>query len=212
MEKIDYDKIKSDEMWREIPDCNGRYLISTDDRIIDREPVNLDYNSVWTYEKDRTRNISISNVVRLTTKGNKRKVFTYSHIKKRTFPELYDISRDEINEIKERINANQYAVTYDLDTFNKLVFPNRLYYILDVTQYEGKKWRMPTRVFIDDKKLTFTLLKGHKYLGVGLTHLILFDNLYPKNGKPFAEDPNNERRRKWIQSKRGSTKEYIMDF
>ena len=209
MLKVDYDKIKSDEMWREIPDCNGRYLISTDDRIVDREPVYLDCNSVWTYEKDRTRNISVSNVVRLATKGNKRKVFTYSHIKKRTFPELYDISRDEINEIRERIEKNKVAVTYDLDTFNRLIYPNKLYYILDVTQYEGKKWRKPTKVEIDDKNHTFTLFKKHKYIGVGVFNLIHFNDLMPRNGKPFAEDEAKERRRLWMKEKRGSQKEYI---
>ena len=129
MEKIDYDKIKKEEMWREIPDYNGRYLISTDDRIIDREPVNLDYNSVWTYDKERTRRISITNVVRLSD-GKKRKYFTYSHIKKMVFPELYEISDKEIQDIKDRINANVVSVTYDLDTFNRLVYPNKLYYLL----------------------------------------------------------------------------------
>lgn len=211
MEKVDYDKIKKEEMWREIPDYNGRYLISTDDRIIDREPVNLDYNSVWTYDKERTRKISITNVVRLSD-GKKRKYFTYNHIKKMVFPELYEISEKEIQDIKDRINANVVSVTYDLDTFNRLVYPNKLYYLLDVTQYEGKKWKKPRKVYIDDKKLTFTLLKGHKYLGIGLFNLIHFDNYFPKNAKPYAEDPATEQRRIWVKNKRGSTKEYNMEI
>ena len=211
MEKINYDKLPKNEIWREIPDYDGRYLISTDDRIIDQEPQTLDYNSVWCYEKERTRNVSIDNGVRLV-KNNKVTQKRYYHVKRKTFPELYDISKDEINNIKERIRDNQFAITYDLDTFNRLIYPNRLYYILDVTQYENKKWRKPTKVYIDERKLTFTLLKGHKYLGIGLFNLILFDNYFPKNGKPFALDPSTERRKLWIRNKRGSTRVCNMDF
>lgn len=207
MEKVNYDNVK--HIWREIPGFDNRYLMSTDDRVLDLQPEIMDYNSVWVYEKERKRELVISNVVRLV-KDDKQIVFTFNKLKKEIFPELYSISEEEINEIKERINNNKIAVTYDLDTFNRLIYPNKLYYILDVTQYEGRKWRKPTKVEIDDKNHTFVLFKGHKYLGVGITHLIKFDNLFPKNGKPYEENPNNERRKLWARNKRGSTKERNM--
>ena len=207
MEKVNYENME--HIWREIPGFDGRYLISTDDRVLDLQPENMDYNSVWVYEKERKRELSVSNVVRLM-KNEKQIILTFNKLKKEIFPELYTISDEEINEIKERIEKNKVAVTYDLDTFNRLIYPNKLYYILDVTQYDGRKWRKPTKVEIDDKNHTFVLFKGHKYLGIGLKNIIKFDNLFPKNGKPYEENPYNERRRLWAKNKRGSTKEYNM--
>lgn len=210
MEKVNYDNVE--HIWREIPGYDGRYMMSTDDRVLDLQPDVMDYNSVWVYEKERKRELVVNDNAVFLMKDGKQLSFRFYKLKKEIFPELYAITDEEINEIKERIVKNKVAVTYDLDTFNRLIYPNRLYYILDVTQYEGRKWRKPTKVEIDDKKLTFTLLKGHKYLGIGIRNLIKFVDLFPKNGKPFAENPNNERRRLWVKNKRGSTKEYNMGF
>lgn len=208
MEKIDYDKLRKEEIWREIPGYDGRYIMSTWDKVIDTQPVYLVGTSVWDYEAERKRELKFTDIITLR-KNNKPLQKIYNHVKRDTFPDLYTISAEKVEEIKERISKNKVAVTYDLDTFNRLIYPNKLYYILDVTQTVGKKWRKPRKVTIDDENLTFTLLKGHKYLGLGLSNLIKFKDLFPVNSKPYLEDENKERRRLWIKNKRGSTKEYI---
>ena len=210
MKKVNYDKVE--HIWREIPGFDGRYMMSTDDRVIDLQPEIMDYNSVWIYEKERKRDLVINNNAVYLMKDSKQFVFRFYKLKKEVFPELYFISDEEINEIKKRIEKNKVAVTYDLDTFNRLIYPNKLFYILDVTQIEGRKFRIPTKVEIDDKNHTFVLFKGHKYLGVGLKNIIKFDDLFPKNAKPYEENPNKEKRRLLMKKKRGSTKEYNMSL
>jgi hypothetical protein len=208
MEKVNYDNVE--HIWREIPGYDGRYMMSTDDRVVDLQPEVMDYNSMWLYEKERKRDLVIKHNAVYLTKDGKRFAFRFYNLKREVFPELYYISDEKINEIKERIEKNKIAVTYDLDTFNRLIYPNRLLYILDVTQTEGRKWRIPTKVEIDDANHTFVLYKGHKYLGVGLKYIILFDDLFPKNGRPYEEDPYKENKRCGMKKKRGSTKEYNM--
>ena len=209
MEKVDYDKLRTEEVWREIPGYNGRYIMSSWDNVIDTEPELMEFNSVWNYEAERKRILKYTHIIHFMKNGKQvQKIF--NHVRKDTFPDLYTISDEKVNEIKERISNNKVAVTYDLDTFNRLIYPNKLYYILDVTQTKDKKWRKPTKVEIDDKNHTFVLFKGRKYLGIGLFNLIKFKDLFPGNSKPYAEDTAKERRRLWIKKKRGSKKEYRM--
>lgn len=110
-----------------------------------------------------------------------------------------------IQSLKEKANT-QDSITYDMDTFNAIIYPNKLIKLYDKTynvshhldNKDRRKhlWKKPSIVPIS-KDGKFLIKKGHIYFGYGYTNLIYINNMIPKNGKPFEEPITKEYMREY---------------
>lgn len=111
-----------------------------------------------------------------------------------------------IQTLKEKA-MTQDSITYDMDTFNAIIYPNKLiklydktYNALDKTDPKDRRkhlWKKPSIVPIS-KDGKFLIKKGHIYFGYGYTNLIYINgNMIPKNGKPFEEPITKEYMREY---------------
>lgn len=178
--KITYNE---ETIWRTIPNTNERYKISNTGIIIDLVPG-------FSWGKQPRELESTNNFYCVTNARGQR---VHKHINTfilETFPDLYRISDTRKKEIKEKINI-QDSITYTVDEFNKLIYPNKVLYIYNKYDNDRYHWKKPQKISIKDNK-TFTLHKKYKYFGVGTTHLIKFDGLFPKNAKPYADLPQKQ--------------------
>lgn len=169
-------------IFREIPNFEGRYLIDLEGRIIDTNPY---FFNEWRFiETSRGR-------VGLMKEGKQRTYYIVNLIKS-TFPEV-SISDDELNEIKQRVEY-QDSITLDIDTFNKFIFPNKIIKIFDKTwnkTHKKKDWKKPSPVTIRNGKIL--IKKNHIYFGYGTRGLIYIkSNCLPYNGKQFEEHPSKQ--------------------
>lgn len=184
------------KQWRYIEDTNERYIISTDGIVIDlkpqigpldeelREPREIDF-------QEQTDSYNIGK----KTKG------IYPLLRK-TFPEYYTVSEEELNNLRQRAETQQ-SITYNVDLFNRLIFPNTLLAIYDTTcnKVQFLKNEKPSRVRIKDNG-SFTLYKDRTYFGIGTKNIIHFDNLIPSNAKSWGERPN----KRWYQENTGKNR------
>ena len=172
--------------FREIPDFKGRYLIDLEGRIIDTTP--------YFYKKYRFLRTKYGKVGLM--KEGKERTYLIVNLIKSAFPEV-TISEKELNDIKQRLE-NQDTITFDIDTFNKFIFPNKILKLFDKTYnvyHKKKEWKKPLPVSIHNGKIL--LKKGHYYFGWGTTHLIrIKGNCIPQNGKQFEEHPSKQTMRK----------------
>ena len=174
--------------WRYIEGYDERYIISTEGMIIDLQPQigPLD-------EEDRSpREVAFNEATESVNLGARAR--TIFKLLRETFPDYYVPTEKEINDVKERI-SKQDSITYNVDFFNKLIFPNTLLTIYDTTcnkvQFFKNAKQKPSRVRIKDNG-SFTLFKDRTYFAVGTKNIIHFKDLFPVNAKPWAEKPNKE--------------------
>ena len=187
------------EEFRIIPNFDSRYLIDLEGRIIDTRPVHyLEDDKDWRFVHTKYGKVGL-------TKNGVQRIYSIVNLIKSAFPEV-TISEGELNDIKQRLE-NQDTITFDIDTFNRFIFPNKIIKLFDKTYnvyHKKKEWKKPLPVSIHNGKIL--LKKGHYYFGWGTTHLIrIKGNCLPYNGKQFEETnptakeimrKKNERKRK----------------
>lgn len=188
--------------WRYIEGYDERYIISTEGMIIDLQPQigPLD-------EEDRSpREVAFNEATESVNLGARAR--TIFKLLRETFPDYYVPTEEEINGIKERI-SKQDSITYNVDFFNRLIFPNTLLTIYDTTcnkvQFFKNAKQKPSRVRIKDNK--FTLYKDRTYFAVGTKNIIHFKNLIPNNAKSWGERPSKS----WYQENEGKNR-YITEL
>lgn len=194
-------------MYREIKNTNGRYTINEEGIILDSNPKYLQYPDYdWSVKLTDPREIhpDDKDLVYLQLKGvtKNRNIFL---IMRETFPELYTLSDERLEEYKARINdPSQKTVTFQISDINKLLFPNEIYIIYCKYNNDRKHWKKPFKINLHNGKY-YTLNKDWQYFGVGTRYLIHFKDLLPYNGKPFGEYQNKEFYRNSIDKKKKLT-------
>lgn len=165
------------EEFREIPNFNSRYLIDLEGRIIDTNPY---FFNEWRFIETSRGRVGLM-------KNGVQRIYSIVNLIKSAFPEV-TISDVELNDIKQRVEC-QDSILYDIKTFNRFIFPNKIIKLFDKTYnvyHKKKEWKKPLPVSIHNGKIL--LKKGHYYFGWGTTHLIrIKGNCLPYNGKQFEE-------------------------
>lgn len=185
------------KQWRYIEDTDERYIISTDGTVIDlkpqigpldeelREPRELEL-------QEQTESYNIN--------SNTRGVYP---LLRKIYPEYYTVSDEELDDLRQRAETQQ-SITYSVDFFNRLIFPNTLLTIYDTTCNKVKFFKnakqKPLRVRIKDNK--FTLFKDRTYFAIGTKNIIHFKNLIPSNAKSWGERPNKT----WYKENEGKNR------
>ena len=180
-------------MWREIPDYDGRYLINEDGDIIDLRPERT--NEQWWWEDVGHKMLTATSGVVGLVRNGKFKTRNVRPIIREVFRDIILLSEEREQEIMTKAET-QDSITYDIDEFNKMIWPNTLIKLYDKTYNASHHinpndkrknlWRKPLEVPIKDGKIT--IKKGHTYIGYGLTNLIYIKkNMIPYNGKPMEE-------------------------
>lgn len=179
-------------MWREIPGFNGRYVINQEGDIMDLRPEKSD-DQHWTTPIEYRMLVSNTGKVSLVKNGR------YKHKKvvlllKEVFKDLLLLGEEEIDLLNEKAKT-QDSITYTIEDFNKLIYPNKLIKLYDktynVSHHIDPKdrrrtlWRKPNVVPMTNGKIL--IKKGHTYFGYGLTNLIYIKDMIPYNGKPMEE-------------------------
>ena len=143
------------KQWRYIEDTHERYIISTDGTVIDLKPQigPLDEELREPREIDFQEQTDSYNINR-KTKG------IYPLLKK-TFPEYYTVTEEEMEDLKQRAETQQ-SITYNVDLFNRLIFPNTLLTIYDTTcnkvQFFKNAKQKPSRVRRTEKSSDLQLV------------------------------------------------------
>ena len=130
--------------------------------------------------------LSVEGYYKIRMTNGKQKCFRPDMLQLQLFPELYAISRSRVNEIKCIIKTCR-GISYDIDEFNRLIFPNKLIHLYDKgTDEEWKRnkkekynWLRPRRVKIEDGR--FTLYGDHNYFGMGTRTFIHIKDCFPIN-------------------------------
>lgn len=183
------------EYWKEIPNYDGRYLINVEGDVMDLRPEKSD-DQHWTTPIEYRMLISNTGKVALVKDGKQysKKIVL---LLKEVFKDLLLMSEEEIDLLKEKAKT-QDSITYTIEDFNKLIYPNKLIKLYDktynVSHHIDPKdrrrtlWRKPNVVPMTNGKIL--IKKGHTYFGYGLTNLIYIKDMMPYNGKPTQEPPS----------------------
>lgn len=183
-----------DMEWKEIPNYEGRYIINIDGDVIDLRPERND-DQHWT-TKIEQRYLKTNNGYVNLTRGTQQKSKKINVLLRELFEEELLMSKEEMSELEEKA-MTQDSITYTIEDFNRIIWPNKLLKLYDktynVSHHLDKKdrrktlWRKPLEVPVKDGKIL--IKNGHTYFGYGLTNLIYINRcMIPRNGKPF-EDP-----------------------
>lgn len=193
------------EEWRIIEHTDGRYLINEEGRVMDLRPQRNQKYNFWNKELPKELEYKNRNV-ELVYKG-RRTQKALNVLIKDTFPELFP-TNEEKEEVKRGMEGKEH-ITFTIEQFNRLIYPNKVRAIYDKTfnvkghpdPKDKRKhlWKPPTKVNITNGKIR--LYKGHTYFGYGLTHLIHFDGLMPYNGKSFEQCMSKDYMRQYAQEK-----------
>ena len=181
------------EYWKEIPDYDGRYMINIEGDVMDLRPEKSD-DQHWTTPIEYRMLVSNTGQVSLVKNGKQysKKIVL---LLKEVFKDLLLLSEEEIELLKEK-GRTQDSITYTIDEFNKLIYPNKVLKMYDktynVSHHIDPKdrrrtlWRKPNVVPITNGKIL--IKKGHTYFGYGLKNLIYINkDMIPYNGKPMEE-------------------------
>ena len=180
------------EYWKEIPNYDGRYLINIQGDVMDLRPEKSD-DQHWTTPIEYRMLVSNTGQVSLVKNGK----YTFKKVVlllKEVFNDLLLMSEEEIEALKEKART-QDSITYTIEDFNKLIYPNKLLKLYDktynVSHHIDPKdrrrtlWRKPNVVPMTNGKIL--IKKGHTYFGYGLKNLIYIKDMIPYNGKPMEE-------------------------
>ena len=180
------------EYWKEIPNYDGRYLINIEGDIMDLRPERCD-DQHWTTPIEYRMLVSNTGQVSLGKNGKYRQKKIILLLKE-VFSDLLLMSEEEIDLLKEKART-QDSITYTIEDFNKLIYPNKVIKLYDKTYNvshhidpkDRRKtlWRKPNVVPMTNGKIL--IKKGHTYFGYGLTNLIYIKDMIPHNGKPMEE-------------------------
>lgn len=196
------------ENFREIPGFNGRYLINIEGDVKDLEPKKSD-DQHWTtpIEFRILKNSNGSVTLEKNGKYYGKKVLL---LLKEIFSDLLLMSEEEIEMLKKKAKT-QDSITYSIEDFNKIIYPNKLVKLYDKTYNKSyhpdpkdrrsNLWKKPNVVPMTNGKIL--IKKGHTYFGCGLTNLIYIKDMIPYNGKPTAESlskeyMNEDKERKYV--------------
>lgn len=193
-------------MWREIPNFNGRYLINIEGDVKDLEPKKSD-DQHWTTPIEFRILRCYNGIVTLEKNGKYygKKVLL---LLKEIFSDLLLMSEKEIELLKKKAKT-QDSITYSIEDFNKIIYPNKLVKLYDKTYNKSyhadpkdkrhNLWKKPNAVPMTNGRIL--IKKGHTYFGYGLTNLIYIKDMIPYNGKPIAEPLSKEYMRKYAANK-----------
>lgn len=178
--------------WKEIPNYDGRYLINVEGDVMDLRPEKSD-DQHWTTPIEYRMLISNTGKVALVKDGKQysKKIVL---LLKEVFKDLLLMSEEEIEQLKQKAKT-QDSITYTIEDFNKLIYPNKVLRLYDKTYNmshhlnpkDRRKtlWKKPNVVHVNNGKII--IKKGHTYFGYGLTNLIYVKDMIPYNGKPMEE-------------------------
>ena len=178
--------------WKEIPNYDGRYLINVEGDVMDLRPEKSD-DQHWTTPIEYRMLISNTGKVALVKDGKQysKKIVL---LLKEVFKDLLLMSEEEIEQLKQKAKT-QDSITYTIEDFNKLIYPNKVLRLYDKTYNmshhlnpkDRRKtlWKKPNVVHVNNGKII--IKKGHTYFGYGLTNLIYIKDMIPYNGKPTQE-------------------------
>jgi len=185
------------EEWKTIPNYDGRYIININGDIMDLRPERCD-DQHWTTPIEYRMLVSNTGQVSLGKNG-KYKQKKIILLLKEVFKDLLIMSEEEIDLLKEKAKT-QDSITYSIEDFNKIIYPNKLLKLYDKTYNmshhidpkDRRKtlWRKPNAVPMTNGKIL--IKKGHTYFGYGLTNLIYIKDMIPYNGKPMEEPVSKE--------------------
>ena len=130
--------------------------------------------------------LSAEGYYKIRMPDGKTKCFRPDALQLQLFPELYGISRSRVSEIKRIIDTCR-GISYDIDEFNRLIFPNKLINLYDKgtddewrrNKREKYNWLRPRKVKIEDGRVT--LYANHNYFGLGTRTFIHIKDCYPFN-------------------------------
>ena len=179
-------------MWIEIPKYDGRYLINIEGDVKDLQPKKSD-DQHWTTPIE-FRILRCCNGIVTLEKNGRYKQKKIILLLKEVFKDLLVMSEEEIELLREKART-QDSITYSIEDFNKLIYPNKVIKLYDKTYNvshhidpkDRRKtlWRKPNAVPMTNGKIL--IKKGHTYFGYGLTNLIYIKDMIPYNGKPMQE-------------------------
>lgn len=176
--------------WREVPNTGGRYKCNSDGDVLDLSPriklIDNDFEIFIADDLTKMAPLSAEGYYKIRMSDGKKKCFRPDALQLQLFPELYAISRSRVNQIKRIIDICR-GISYDIDEFNRLIFPNKLINLYDKgTDEEWKRnkrekhnWLRPRKVPIEDGR--FTLYANHNYFGLGTRTFIHIKDCYPVN-------------------------------
>lgn len=177
--------------WREVPDTGGRYLCNKLGEVKDTSPKTKYIDSEFQIESenDQWRYVPLSSdgwYRGIKLEDGSLKSFKPERLMLELFPELYFIGKNRLKEIANSIKVcGQF--TYDVEEFNRIIFPNRLIQLYDKgtkREWNYNKdytfgWWAPKKVPVINGK--FTLRNDHLYVGIGERNIIGVDKSFPFN-------------------------------
>ena len=188
-------------VWKFIPNTNEKYMISSWGDCMNMRPlVNADEDflegRLFNPQELVLVNGECYNLFFPTGKKHK----SVYCLMRELFPEYYVPTDDEMQMLKQRSENDKVYIPKTL--MNKMLFPNYVLKIYDKTLVKKKNTIKPT-VVQPDVYGNYRFIKGHKYFGLGTSHLIHFNkNCIPHNAKPFAESSTKI----WKREKNGGCK------